>query len=168
MKKIITKENIKINFKTLFWFLLTFLAYYLPFCFVELSTKYYLSLKHPDFPIWLYSLGWLVSTIALSLFTSIYIYKFRIKEDKENIDGYRRLFLYLFLYYLFTVVLITTFFNGNNLFLTYILCIAIFVISLFVLMETFLINKKDSFVLIIPILWSVFLCVISIILYLNN
>lgn len=168
MKNLIKKETIKINFKTLFWFLLIFLIYYIPVFLIKPTSKFYLSLKHPAIPVWVFTLGWLLSTISIAFFTTIYICKFRAKEDKENIEGYRRLFLYIFLHYLFTIVLLTTFLKAENLFLTYVLCIAVFVINLFILMETFMLNKKDTYFLLFPLLWNLFLSIISIILYLNN
>lgn len=147
------------KFKNVLLYLLYLLPWFLSGIFINSNSNYYYSLNLPFFapnPI-LFAIIWpiLYILIAYSIF----------KTFNDSTTNYK---IYLFINYLANQLFTFCFFYLRDNFLALVDVIIIFISSLYLYVETKLINKKYSWYLIPYIIWNLFaLILIFTIFYLN-
>ena len=154
----------KINLTFIISFFVSLLLYIVPGFIFKIDQDYYNSLKGPHLPSLVFIIVWSIIYILMSLFNAYYITLY--KKDK-NKDLWR-LFLFVLINYIFNILYIPFFFILKDLFLSYIICLFIFVTIIFVALESLVFNKKITFLTIPYIIWSAFASVLSILFYLQN
>ena len=154
----------KINLTFIISFFVSLLLYIVPGFIFKIYQDYYNSLKGPHLPSLVFIIVWSIIYILMSLFNAYYITLY--KKDK-NKDLWR-LFLFVLINYIFNILYIPFFFILKDLFLSYIICLFIFVTIIFVALESLVFNKKITFLTIPYIIWSAFASVLSILFYLQN
>lgn len=154
----------KINLTFIISFFVSLLLYIVPGFIFKIDQDYYNSLKGPHLPSIVFIIVWSIIYILMSLFNAYYITLY--KKDK-NKDLWR-LFLFVLINYIFNILYIPFFFILKDLFLSYIICLFIFVTIIFVALESLVFNKKITLLTIPYIIWSAFASVLSILFYLQN
>jgi hypothetical protein len=164
MKKI---KNI-CSIRNILCFLLVLLVYFVPLVFLKANKIHYESLKTLPIPFGVYKASFFLIGVFTALIVCLFKPHFKEKEDKLIRYGVRRFILYLILNFLFLIALIATFFQAQNLFLTYVLALSGLITSLFILMEAILIKKAKAWWTVPLLLWHLLLTVSSIFIFLYN
>lgn len=154
----------KINWTFIISFFISLLLYIIPGFIFKIDQNYYKSLEGPHLPPIVFIIAWTIIYILMSIFNAYYINLF--KKDKSK--DLWRLFVFVFINYIFNVLYIPFFFILKDLFLSFVICLFIFVTIIFVGLESLVFNKKITLLTIPYILWSAFASVLSILFYLQN
>lgn len=154
----------KVNWTYIITFLVSLLLYLVPGFIFKIDQDYYNSLKGPHLPPIVFIVVWTIIYILMSIFNAYYINLF--KKDKSK--DLWRLFIFVFINYIFNILYIPFFFVLKDLFLSFVICLFIFVTIIFVGLESLVFNKKITLLTIPYILWSAFASVLSILFYLQN
>lgn len=150
----------KINIKKVLLFLGVFLIYMLPYILLPMDKQFYDSLHKINIPPIVYIIVW---TILYLLF-SFYFVKMLPFFTKNN----KRLIIYAVLNYIFNVAFYVSFFVLKQLFIPFVFCALSLLMIIFLWMETYIIDKKVSYLLIPNIAWSAFATFLSLFIFLNN
>lgn len=154
----------KINFTFIFSLLISLAFYIIPSLFFKIDKEYYYSLSGPKIPPIVFIIVWSIIYILMSILNAYYINLYKENKSKEL----WRLFAFILINYIFNILYIPFFFILKDLFLSYVICLFIFVTIIFVGLESLVINKKITLLTIPYILWSAFASVIAILFYLQN
>lgn len=156
------KNYIKnITFKETFILIGIIILYFLPFLIFGIDIEFYNSLRKINVPPLVFSIVWTIIYLAMAIFI---FWHLKIKTTHD-----RKIFwVYLLLNYLIESSYLPVFFNGQNLFLGFVICLLTFLTIVLVAMEAFVI-KKESVLLLIPyLLWSAFASVLAMLIYIWN
>lgn len=150
----------KIKIKNVFMFLLFLLLYILPYFFIEFNQDFYNSLNKINIPSIVFRIVWSILYSLMALYLVLIYDSLTLKN--------KRLIVYLIINYFANVLYVLLFFEFEQLFLPFVMCAISFISILFAWMETLLINKKLSYLLVPNVLWSLFACVLSGYVFLFN
>lgn len=149
--------------KKILFFLLTFLPWFLASILFKTDTEYYNSLNKPFFapPPFVFAIVWstLYLIIAISIYNTYKNNKFKDIKEYNIILAFNYVFNQLFTYFLF---------NLNNLFLSFVDAVIVFITSLFLYYETRELDKENSRLLIPYIIWNGFAVLLMLTVYLFN
>lgn len=151
--------------KYIFTFIALMIIYFLPSILFPIDKDFYNSLDGFKIPSFVFIIVWTLIYIFISIFITYHIY---IPHHKNLIGSYKRLIAFLVLNYIFMFLYTLVFFKFQNLFLGYIMCLFTFLTILLAMMESMLINKKSSFLLLPYTLWTLFASFLAIMFYLEN
>ena len=156
------KNYIKnITFKEILLMILILFLYFLPFLIFGIDLEFYKSLKKINVPPLVFSIVWTIIYLCMTFF--IY-WHLKLKNTHQR----KQFWIYLVLNYLIESSYLPVFFNGQNLFLGFVICLLTFLTIVLVAMEAFVI-KKESVLLLIPyLLWSAFASVLAMLIYIWN
>jgi tryptophan-rich sensory protein len=149
--------------KKLIIFILCLLSWYIV-NLLQIDYNYFLEINKPFFtpPKLFFIISW--SIIYLLVTTTIYniLITYRYKEIPKSYK------LIVLLNYLLNNLYIIIFFNLKNNFLSFIISLNIFILSLYLYEETSLIENKNKILIIPYILLSLFATILSLVIYLIN
>ena len=135
--------------------------YLLPLLFFKIDIEYYESLKKINLPPIVFSIVWTIIYLCITIFIFWHI---KIKNTHDR----RAFWIYLVLNYLTESSYIYVFFTLHNLFLSFVVCLLTFVSITFVFLESYVIKKQSTILLIPYLLWSAFASVLAVLIYIWN
>lgn len=156
-------------FKKVSWFnVITFLValalYIIPSFFFKIDKEYYYSLEGPHLPPIVFIIVWSVIYVLMSIFIAYYVDLYKKDKNKSLI----KLFVFFGINYLFNIMYVPFFFLLKELFLSFVICILIFISILFVAMESLIYNKKFTLITLPYIIWSAVGTILAMLFYLQN
>lgn len=156
------KNYIKnITFKETFLLIGIVILYFLPFLIFGIDIEFYNSLKKINVPPIVFSIVWTIIYLCMAVFI---FWHSKIKNANKK----KGFWIYLVINYLIESSYLPVFFNGQNLFLGFVICLLTFLTIVLVSMEAFVI-KKESVLLLIPyLLWSAFASILAMLIYIWN
>lgn len=150
----------KIDIKKVLTFIGVFLIYIIPYLILPMDKEFYNSLNKINIPPFVYIIVW----TGLYLLFSFYFVRILPHLNKTNL----RLIVYTILNYIFNVGFYVSFFVLKQLFIPFVFCALSFLMIIFLWMETYILDKKSSYLLIPNIIWSGFATFLSLFIFLNN
>lgn len=154
----------KIKLPHILTFLSLLLIYFLPALFFKVDIDFYNSLNGFHLPPWVFMTMWSIIYLTMSIFITYYIFYFKKTKNSD----YKRLFFFIIINYLLQVAFVPIFFDLQNLFLSYIDALFVFVTILLITLESLVLNKKATLLLIPYLAWSIIASILSITFYLRN
>lgn len=151
-------------FKRIFLFILILFLYFLPTFIFKADQEFYNGLNGPKLPPIVFMIVWTVLYVILSFFITYHITnKHRyIKKD------FRRVMIFLIINYIVNFLFPFFFFVKQSLFLGYIFTLLNLLTIILVAIESLLLKKKFTLLLLPHIIWGIIASIFSILLYLNN
>ena len=150
--------------KRIFCFLLLLGLYFLPSFIFKSDAEFYNNLNGPKLPSIVFPIIW---TILYTLLAVHIIINFENKK-KYNKSDFFRWFIFLLINYIISSSFSYFFFVKQNLFLGYVVTLFTLLTISLTCIESLLLNKKSSILLIPYILWGIIASIFGILLYLNN
>lgn len=150
--------------KRIFIFALVLFLYFLPSIIFKTDLEFYNNLNGPKLPSIVFPIVWGVLYTLLSIFI-VYIFE---NKKKFNHSDFTRVVIFLTINYVVSFTFPYFFFVKHSLFLGYITTLLSFLTITLATIESLLLSKKISFLLLPYVLWGVVASVFSILLYLNN
>lgn len=154
----------KISWKNVIYFVIPLLLYILPSLFFKIDKEYYYSLNGPHLPPIVFIVVWSIIYILMSILISYYVDQFIQTKDKSLI----KLFVFIGINYVFNIMYVPLFFMLKELFLSFVVCLVIFITICLIGLESMTKNKKASLLTVPYIIWSIIATVFSILFYLQN
>lgn len=151
-------------FKRIFLFLVILFMFFLPTIVFKTDLTFYNSLKGPKIPSIVFPIVWSIIDVCASIFL---VYHLEHKKEYHKKDFLRMLVFFVITYicyFLFPYF----FFVKHNLFLGYVFTLVSFLFVTLTLLESLLLNKKVSLLLLPYVIWTIIATVLSILIYLNN
>lgn len=151
-------------FKRIFLFLVILFMFFLPTIVFKTDLPFYNSLKGPKLPSIVFPIVWSIIDVCASVFL---VYHIEHKNQYQKKDFFRMMFFFILTYicyFLFPYF----FFVKHSLFWGYIFTLLSFLFVTLTLLESLLLNKKVSLLLLPYVIWTIIATVLSILLYLNN
>ena len=148
-------------FKRICLFIVTMFLLALPTLIFKTDLEFYNSLVGPKIPPIVFVIVWSIIDICVSIFF-VYTFENRKKYNKKDLF---RTFIFLALTYLSYFMFPYFFFVKHSLFLGYIFYLLFVTLTL---LESLLLNKKISLLLLPYFAWATFATILSILLYLKN
>ena len=150
--------------KRIFCFLLILGLYFLPSLIFRTNTEFYNNLNGPKLPSIVFPIVWTVLYVLLSLHIIINFENRR----KYNKSDFLRWFVFLAINYIISSSFSYFFFVKQNLFLGYVVTLFTLLTISLTFIESLLLCKKSSILLLPYILWGIIASIFGILLYLNN
>lgn len=150
--------------KKIILFALVLFLYFLPSLIFKTDLEFYNSLKGPKLPSIVFPIVWTVIYILLSLFV-VYLFDHRKEVNRKD---FARVLIFLVVNYLISFTFPYFFFVKQSLFLGYIVTLLSFLTITLTTIESLLLSKKISLLLLPYVLWGIVASIFSILLYLNN
>lgn len=150
--------------KRIFSFLLLLGLYFLPSIIFRTDTNFYNELNGPKLPSIVFPIVWTILYILLSIHIII-IFENRKKYNKSD---FLRWFTFLLINYVISSSFSYFFFVKQNLFLGYVITLFTLLSITLTCIESLLLCKKASILLLPYILWGIIASIFGILLYLNN
>ncbi len=150
--------------KKIILFALVLFLYFLPSLIFKTDLEFYNSLKGPKLPSIVFPIVWTVIYILLSLFV-VYLFDHRKEVNRKD---FARVLIFLVVNYLISFTFPYFFFAKQSLFLGYIVTLLSFLTITLTTIESLLLSKKISLLLLPYVLWGIVASIFSILLYLNN
>ena len=151
-------------FKRICLFIVTMFLLALPTLIFKTDLEFYNSLVGPKIPPIVFVIVWSIIDICVSIFF-VYTFENRKKYNKKDLF---RTFIFLALTYLSYFMFPYFFFVKHSLFLGYIFSLFNLLFVTLTLLESLLLNKKISLLLLPYFAWATFATILSIRLYLKN
>lgn len=151
-------------FKKIFLFVLILFLYFLPSLIFRTDNEFYNNLNGPKLPSIVFPIVWGILYTLLSIFIVYHI----TNKHRYLTKDFRRVMIFLVVNYVINFVFPYFFFIKQSLFLGYIITLLSLLSIILVAIESLLLNKKTSLMLIPHILWGIIASIFSILLYLNN
>lgn len=151
-------------FKRIVLFLLMMFLMFLPTILFKTDRAFYDSLKGPKLPSFVFIIVWTIVDICFSIFFVFHIEN-KKKYPKKN---FRRTAIFFVLTYIVYFLFPYFFFVKQSLFYGYIFTLSNLLFVSLTLLESLLLNKKSSLLLLPYVIWTSIASVLSILLYLNN
>lgn len=150
--------------KRILLFLFVLFLFILPTLIFKPDLEFYHSLKGPKLPSIVFPIVWSIIDVCISIF---FVYHFEKRKSYDKKD-YARVLLFYTLTYLSYFMFPYFFFVKHSLFLGYVFTLLNFLFATLTLLESLLLNKKASLLVLPYVLWGIIATVLSIIVYLNN
>lgn len=150
--------------KRIFFFLLIVGLYFLPSLIFRTDNEFYNSLNGPKIPEIVFPIVWTIIYILLGIHI---VYNFENRK-KYNKNDFKRWFIFLVINYIISASFPYFFFIRENLFFGYIITLFSFLTITLVAIESLLLNKKTTLLLLPYIIWGLIASIFSILLYFNN
>lgn len=150
--------------KRIFCFLLILGLYFLPSLIFRTNTEFYNNLNGPKLPSIVFPIVWTVLYVLLALHIIINFENRR----KYNKSDFVRWFVFLVINYIISSSFSYFFFVKQNLFLGYVVTLFTLLTISLTCIESLLLCKKSSILLLPYILWGIIASIFGILLYLNN
>lgn len=150
--------------KRIFCFLLILGLYFLPSLIFRTNTEFYNNLNGPKLPSIVFPIVWTVLYVLLALHIIINFENRR----KYNKSDFVRWFVFLVINYIISSSFSYFFFVKQNLFLGYVVTLFTLLSISLTCIESLLLCKKSSILLLPYILWGIIASIFGILLYLNN
>ena len=150
--------------KRIFCFLLILGLYFLPSLIFRTNTEFYNNLNGPKLPSIVFPIVWTVLYVLLALHIIIN-FENRRKYIKSD---FVRWFVFLVINYIISSSFSYFFFVKQNLFLGYVVTLFTLLTISLTCIESLLLCKKSSILLLPYILWGIIASIFGILLYLNN
>lgn len=150
--------------KRIFCFLLVIGLYFLPSLIFRGNNDFYNSLNGPKLPEIVFPIVWTIIYILLSIHI-VYNYE---KRKSYNKSDFRRWFIFLVINYIVGASFSYFFFVKENLFLGYVTTLFTLLTITLATVESLLLNRKVSLLLLPYVLWGIIASIFAILLYLNN
>ncbi len=150
--------------KRIFCFLLILGLYFLPSLIFRTNTEFYNNLNGPKLPSIVFPIVWTVLYVLLALHIII---NFENKR-KYNKSDFVRWFVFLVINYIISSSFSYFFFVKQDLFLGYVVTLFTLLSISLTCIESLLLYKKSSILLLPYILWGIVASIFGILLYLNN
>lgn len=154
----------KISWFNVITFFVALALYIIPSFFFKIDKEYYYSLEGPHLPPVVFIIVWTLIYILMSVLITYYVDLYKKEKNKSLI----KLFVFIGINYIFNVMYVPFFFILKELFLSFVICILIFISILFVAMESLVYNKKITLLTLPYIIWSIVATIFSVIFYLQN
>lgn len=154
----------QLTWKKLLFFFIPLALYILPSLFFKIDQEYYYSLIGPHLPPLVFVIVWSVIYILMSILISYYVDMFLKTKDKSLI----KLFVFIGINYLFNIMYVPCFFMLKELFLSFVICLIIFITICLIALESLTKNKKITLLTLPYIIWSIVATSFSIFFYLQN
>lgn len=150
--------------KRIFSFLLLLGLYFLPSIIFRTNTDFYNNLNGPKLPSIVFPIVWTILYILLSIHIIIN-FENRKKYSKSD---FLRWFTFLIINYVISSSFSYFFFVKQSLFLGYVVTLFTLLSITLTCIESLLLCKKSSILLLPYILWGIIASIFGILLYLNN
>ncbi len=150
--------------KRIICFLLIVGIYFLPSLIFRSDNEFYNSLNGPKLPMIVFPIVWTIIYILLSIHIT---YNFEKRKEYKKED-FNRWLVFLIINYVISASFSYFFFVKHNLFLGYITTLFSFLSITLACIESLLLNKKISLLLLPYVLWGIIASIFGILLYLNN
>ena len=150
--------------KRIFCFLLILGLYYLPSLIFRTNTEFYNNLNGPKLPSIVFPIVWTVLYVLLALHIIINFEK----RKKYNKSDFLRWFVFLLINYVISSSFSYFFFVKQDLFLGYVITLFTLLSISLTCIESLLLCKESSILLLPYILWGIVASIFGILLYLNN
>ena len=150
--------------KRIFCFLLILGLYFLPSLIFRTNTEFYNNLNGPKLPSIVFPIVWTILYVLLALHIIINFENRR----KYNKSDFVRWFVFLVINYIISSSFSYFFFVKQNLFLGYVVTLFTLLTISLTCIESLLLCKKSSILLLPYILWGIIASIFGILLYLNN
>ncbi len=151
-------------FKRVLLFLFILFLFFLPALIFKTDAAFYNSLNGPKIPQVIFPIVWTIIDICASIFLVIHLEKRKEYHKKD----FLRMMIFFMITYVCYFLFPYFFFVKNNLFLSYIFTLFNFLFITLTMLESLLLNKKASLLLLPYVIWTIIATVLSILLYLNN
>lgn len=138
--------------------------YFLPSFIFRDNNNFYNSLNGPKLPNIVFPIVWTV----IYILTSIHIVYNIEKRSLYNKSDFKRWLILLIINYIIGVSFTYLFFVKNNLMLGYVTTLFTFLTIVLTTIESLLLNKYITLLLIPYNIWTLIASIFSILLYLNN
>ncbi len=151
-------------FKRITLFLFVMFLFILPSLIFKTDLSFYNSLKGLKLPSFVFIIIWTIIDICASIF---FVFHFEKRREYNKKDYFRMLLFFVatyICYFLFPYF----FFVKKGLFLGYVFSLFNFLFVTLTILESLLLNKKISLLLLPYVIWSSIATVLSILLYLQN
>ena len=150
--------------KRIFCFLLILGLYYLPSLVFKSDGEFYNNLNGPKLPSIVFPIVWAILYVLLALHIMI---NFENRK-KYNKSDFLRWFVFLLINYVISSSFSYFFFVKKDLFLGYVVTLFTLLSISLTCIESLLLCKKSSILLLPYILWGIVASIFGILLYLNN
>ena len=154
----------KISWFNVITFVISMAVYVIPNIFFKIDKEYFYSLDGPHLPPIVFIIVWSIIYILISILITYYVDLYKKEKNKSLI----KLFVFIGVNYIFNIMYIPFFFMLKELFISFVICIFVFISILFVAMESLTYNKKITLLTLPYILWSVVAVILSMLFYLQN
>ena len=154
----------KISWFNVITFIVSMALYVIPNLFFKIDKEYFYSLEGPHLPPVVFIIVWSIIYILMSILIAYYVDLYKKEKNKSLI----KLFVFIGINYIFNIMYIPFFFMLKELFLSFVICIFVFISILFVAMESLTYNKKITLLTLPYIIWSVVAIILSMLFYLQN
>ena len=151
-------------FKKILLFSIIVFLYFLPSLIFKTDLEFYKNLSGPKLPSIVFPIVWTALFVLFGVFITYYISNKQrfIKKD------FNRTFIFLIVNYVFLFLFPYVFFVKQDLFISYVVTLFSLLTLVLTLIESLLLNKKMSLLLLPHFVWLVIASIFSILLYLNN
>lgn len=151
-------------FKRILIFLFVLFLFFLPTLIFKTDLEFYNSLQGPKLPSIVFPIIWSIIDICASIF---FVLHFENRKSYNKKDYFRMFFFFVvtyICYFLFPYF----FFVKKDLFFGYIFTLLNFLFITLTMLESLLLNKKYSLLLLPYVIWTIIATILSILLYLKN
>lgn len=150
--------------KRIFCFLLLMGLYFLPSFIFKTDTNFYNNLNGPKLPSIVFPIVW---TTLYTLLSIHIIINFEKRKNYVKSD-FLRWFIFLLVNYVISSTFSYFFFVQQNLFLGYVITLFTLLSISLACIESLLLYKRSSILLLPYVLWGIIASIFGILLYLNN
>ena len=150
--------------KRIFCFLFLLGVYFLPSIIFRTDTEFYNNLNGPKLPSIVFPIVWTTLYVLLAIHIII---NFENRK-KYNKSDFFRWFIFVLINYVISSTFSYFFFIQHNLFLGYVITLFTLLSITLACIESLLLCKKSSLLLLPYILWGIIASIFGILLYLNN
>ncbi|MDE6047600.1 MAG: tryptophan-rich sensory protein [Anaeroplasmataceae bacterium] len=142
-------------------FVVCLLLYFLPALLFKADPAYYKSLNLPNYapPAILFAIAWPILYVIFSMYLAIKI---------TNRDLSKEMIVYFIINYVISFFFNKVFFIEHNLFLTFAVTFCCFLSGLFLFISSFKKSKKEFFIFLPYLLWTLFASILMAHIYLIN
>lgn len=151
-------------FKRILVFLIITGLYFLPSLIFKTDLEFYNSLNGPKVPVLVFVIVWPIIYVLLSIHITYNLFN----KHKYLKADFSRWFIFLLINFVVSFSFPYFFFIKHDLFLGYIITLFSFLSIVLCCIESLLLNKKISLLLLPYIIWGIIASVFGILLYLNN
>lgn len=151
-------------FRKVLIYILFFVLYMLPSIMFKADKAFYSSLNNNFVPVLLFIIVWSIIFILVSYINTHYLFNIT-KYNRKDVIVY---FVIASINYIFIYLFPLVFFEVKSLTLGYIVTLLTTVTYILLAMQSLLLNKKKSLIFLVPITWTIFASIYSIILFLSN
>lgn len=150
--------------KRILLFAFVVFLYFLPSLIFKTDLDFYNNLNGPKLPSIVFPIVWSILYVLLGIFV---VYHFENKESYSRKD-FRRVIVFLIINYVISFTFPYFFFVKKSLFMGYVVTLFSLLSMTLAAIESLLLNKKTSILLLPYIVWGIIASIFGILLYLNN